>query len=285
MNDKDIIKQAKNIVDIEIKNLEKLKDYLGGNFISAVKMIYNCTGKIVITGMGKSGIVGKKISTTFASTGTPSIFLHPGEAIHGDLGVVCPNDIVIAVSNSGETPEILRILPSLQKIGARIISLTSGKKSSMSLQSSLILNTGPVEEADPFGIIPSSSATVALVLGDALAFTLLTLKGFQKEDYAFYHPGGNLGKRLLLRVKDVMQTGHKIPRVRINDSLVDVVKEINRKNMGFTLVEDEKGKLAGIITDGDLRRLLTKTSDISCKKASECMAVNPKDIAEGKRAV
>ena len=285
MDNNQIIKQAKNIVDIEIKNLEKLKNYLDRNFISAVKMIYGCKGKIVITGMGKSGTIGKKISTTFASTGTPSIFLHPGEAIHGDLGVVCSNDVVIAVSNSGETPELLRILPSLRKIGAKIISLTSGEKSSLSLQSDVVLNTGPVEEADPFGIIPSSSATVALVFGDVLAFTLLTLKGFQKEDYAFYHPGGNLGKRLLLRVKDVMQTGLKIPKVYENDSLAEAIKEINKKNMGFTLVEDKKGKLLGIITDGDIRRLLTKTSDISDKKAFECMVANPKEIEEDKLAV
>ena len=285
MDNKQIIKQAKNIVDIEIRNLENLKDYINHSFISAVKMMYNCAGKIVVTGMGKSGIIGKKISTTFASTGTPSIFLHPGEAIHGDLGMVCSNDIVIAVSNSGETPEILRILPSLKKIGAKIISLTSENKSSLALQSDIALSTGPIQEADPFGIIPSSSATTALVLGDAIAFTLLTLKGFQKEDYAFYHPGGNLGKRLLLRVKDVMQTGSSIPRVYEDVFLAEAIKEINKKNMGFTLIEDKNGKIKGIITDGDLRRFLARTPDVSCKKVVDCMVSNPKEIEEDKLAV
>jgi len=285
MDKKKILKYAKKIIGIECKNLEKVKNKLDNSFVKAIELILKCKGKVVVTGIGKSGIIGRKISATFASTGTPSIFLHPGEAIHGDLGVVSNKDVVLAISNSGETEEILKIIPSIKKIGAKIISLTSSKNSSLSLYSDETIVMGEIEEADPFGLIPSSSTTCSLVVGDAIACTLLLLKGFQKKDFAFYHPGGNLGKRLMLKVKDVMQTGKKIPMVSINNSLLDAIKEINEKNLGFTLVVDEKKKLKGIITDGDLRRLVAKNPDISKFTIYDCMTKNPKTIEEDKLAV
>ncbi|MCM8758542.1 MAG: KpsF/GutQ family sugar-phosphate isomerase [Candidatus Omnitrophica bacterium] len=284
-SDKRILKEARRVIDIEIENIIGVRKCLGSEFVRAIRMLACCNGKVIVTGIGKSGIIGRKISATLASTGTPSTFLHPGEAIHGDLGMVCKSDIVLAISNSGETEEIVRIIPSLKKIGAPIISITSEPKSSLGLQSTVVLCTGSIKEADPFSLIPTSSTTAALVLGDALAITLLSIKGFQKEDYAFYHPGGNLGRRLMLRVKDVMQTGSKIPVVNWNSSMDNVLMEINKKNLGFTLVVDDNQKVIGIITDGDLRRLLVKKKDIFGMKAFQCMTHNPLGIEEDKLAV
>lgn len=284
-SEKKILEEARRVIDIEIESIIGIRKCLGSEFVRAIKMLMCCSGKIIVTGIGKSGIVGRKISATLASTGTPSTFLHPGEAIHGDLGMVSKNDIVLAISNSGETNEIVRIIPSLKKIGTPIISITSEPKSSLGLQSTVVLSTGTVKEADPFSLIPSSSTTAALVLGDAIAITLLTIKGFQKEDYAFYHPGGNLGRRLMLKVKDVMQTGSKIPVVRMDSSMEKVITEINSKNLGFTLVVDQGQKVVGIITDGDLRRLLVEKRDIFSMKALECMTHNPLGIDEEKLAV
>ena len=281
-----ILTQAKKIIEIECKNLERVKKNLDNNFIKAIDILLKCEGKVVVTGMGKSGIIGRKISATLASTGTPSTFLHPGEAIHGDLGIVCKKDIVLAISNSGETDEILRIVPSIKKIGAGIISLTSKKNSTLAFNSVATIDTGEIEEADTFGLIPSSSATCALVIGDALSLTLLSLKGFQKKDFAFYHPGGNLGRRLMLQVKDVMQTGKNIPVVSIQSSLIKAIKEISRKHLGFTLVVDDKNKkLKGILTDGDLRRFIAKNPNISEGTVKNCMTPNPKTIEENKLAV
>ncbi|HXK45482.1 MAG TPA: KpsF/GutQ family sugar-phosphate isomerase, partial [bacterium] len=259
--------------------------HLGSEFVKAIRMLASCKGKVIVTGIGKSGIIGRKISATLASTGTPSTFLHPGEAIHGDLGMVCGSDVVVAISNSGETDEILKIVPSLKKIGTPIISITSDARSSLGLQSTIVLNTGTIQEADPFSLIPSSSATTALVLGDAMAITLLSVKGFQRQDYAFYHPGGNLGRRLMLKVKDVMQTGKKIPVVDSERTMEDAIIEINRKNLGFTLVTDRKSRVIGIITDGDLRRLLAKKKNVFSCKVLECMTPNPLGIEEEKLAV
>ncbi len=285
LDKKRIISEARRVIDTEISNLLGARKCLGSGFVRAIELLSSCKGKVIVTGIGKSGIIGRKISTTLASTGTPSTFLHPGEAIHGDLGMVSKTDIVIAISNSGETEEILRIIPSLKKIGVPIISITSSPDSSLGLQSSIVLETGPMCEADPFSLIPTSSTTTALVLGDALAITLLTIKGFQKEDYAFYHPGGNLGRRLMLKVKDVMQTGSRIPSVYEDSRMEDAILEINRKNLGFTLVLDKKSKVVGIITDGDLRRMLARKKDIYSMKAKDCMTRNPLGITEDNLAV
>ncbi|HOK79910.1 MAG TPA: KpsF/GutQ family sugar-phosphate isomerase [bacterium] len=284
-SERKILMAAKRVIDIEVANLLKAKKHLGSEFVKAIRMLASCKGKVIVTGIGKSGIIGRKISATLASTGTPSTFLHPGEAIHGDLGVVGRSDVVIAISNSGETDEILKIVPSLKKIGTPIISITSDSRSSLGLQSNIVLNTGTIQEADPFSLIPSSSTTTALVLGDAIAITLLSIKGFQKQDYAFYHPGGNLGRRLMLKVKDVMQTGEKIPVVNSDSSMEEAITEINRKNLGFTLVIDKKERVVGIITDGDIRRLLAKKKNVFGFKTSECMTHNPLGIEEEKLAV
>ena len=248
-------------------------------------MIYGCKGKVVITGIGKSGIIGRKIAATLASLGTPSIFLHPGEAVHGDLGMVSKNDIVIAISNSGETDEITRIIPSIKKIGAKIVAFTCSASSCIGAQSDITIATGDIQEADSFGIIPSSSTTCALVLGDALALSIMAAKGIQKADFAFFHPGGNLGRRLMLKVKDVMQTGAKVPVVGHESKLSEAIKEINRKNIGLTLIVKKTGKLEGILTDGDIRRYLNKKQDISGTYAYECMTANPKTIDEESLAI
>ncbi len=285
MKNTDIVEYGRKVIDIECLNLKNLRQSLGKDFAQAVKLIEGCNGKVIITGIGKSGIIGRKICATFSSIGIPSMFLHPGEAIHGDLGMVTGQDIVIAISNSGETEEILRILPAINRIGAKIISLTSSGSTSLGARSSITISTGEIKEADAFGIIPSSSATCALVLGDALALTLMALKGVQEQDFAFFHPGGNLGKRLMLKVADVMQTGSKIPMVHSSVTLKDAIREIDAKNIGFTLVTDPEGRLEGIITDGDIRRLLAAKTDIKDSEISECITLHPKIIDEEMLAV
>ncbi len=285
MDKEKILNIARKIIDIECRNIEKMRNVLNDDFVQAIELILNMKGKLIITGIGKSGIIGRKISATISSIGIPSTFLHPGEAVHGDLGMVTNKDILIAISNSGETEEIIRIIPIVKKIGTKIITITSSKNSTLGLYSDVTIETGKIEEADPFGIIPSSSTTCTLVLGDAIALTLMAIKGIQKEDFALYHPGGSLGKRLMLKVKQFMQTGENIPKVNINSTLIDAIKEINNKNLGFTLVVDDEGKLKGIITDGDLRRYLLKQPDITKGSIIECMTKNPKTIEEDRLAV
>jgi len=279
-----ILKTARSVMDRECAAIRQARDCLDGGFAKAVGIILRCRGKIVITGMGKSGIIGKKISATLASTGTPSAFLHPGDAVHGDLGMIAKDDTVIAISNSGETDELLRILPSIRKIGARIISLTGARSSTLSSYSDAVIVTGEIVEADPFGLIPSSSTTCALVVGDALAVTLLVLRGFKKEDFAFFHPAGNLGKRLMLKVRDVMQTGKKIPMIPDSATLAAAIREINRKNLGFTLVVDKAGRLSGIVTDGDLRRFVAVGGSITGADLRSCTTPNPLTIREDRLA-
>ncbi len=281
----ELVDYGRKVIEIECANLKKLAKRLDNDFSRAVEMLYSCKGKVVITGMGKSGIIGRKIAATLASLGTPSIFLHPGEAVHGDLGMISCNDIVIIISNSGETEEIIRIIPTIKKIGARIISFTCSSSNCIGIQSDIAIATGKIQEADSFGIIPSSSTTCALVLGDAMALALMAAKGIQKEDFAFFHPGGNLGRRLLLKVKDVMQTGSQIPVVDINSKLQKAIQEINRKNLGIALIVNEKGAVKGILTDGDIRRQLNKKTDISGTYARECMTQAPITVDEESLAI
>lgn len=280
MKQRDYLEYAKKVIDTECRNLKKMRDNLDDKFLKAVDSISKCQGKVVITGMGKSGIICRKIAATLASIGTPSIFLHPGDAVHGDLGMVSKDDIVIVVSNSGETEEILRIMPSIKKMGAVIISFTGSKKSSLGMYSDIAIETGEIEEADTFGIIPSSSTTCALVLGDAIALSLMMVKGLDKQDFAFFHPAGNLGRRLMLRVKDVMQTGKNIPLIDQDAKVSDAVREISRKNLGFTLVVDKKGKLTGIITDGDIRRILNRRTDVKGIIVKDWMTKKPRTVDE-----
>lgn len=285
MSKKEIIESGKKIIEIECENLNRVKENLGESFAEAVEEFKNCKGKVIVTGMGKSGIIGRKIVGTLASIGVSSIFLHPGDAVHGDLGVVSKNDIVLLISNSGETDELIRIVPSIKKIGAKIISITATKNSTLGQYSDIAIETGEIKEADTFGIIPSSSTTTALVIGDALALTLMNIKNVQKQDFAFFHPGGNLGRRLMLRVKDIMQTGNNLPIVFEDKFLIDGIKEINRKNLGFTLAVDRNRKLKGIITDGDIRRLIAKGKVLENLKVKDVMTKNPKTIDEESLAV
>jgi len=285
MSKKEIIESGKKVIEIECENLNRVKENLGESFAKAVEKFKNCKGKVIVTGMGKSGIIGRKIVGTLASIGMPSIFLHPGDAVHGDLGVVSKDDIVLLISNSGETDELIRIVPSIKKIGAEIISITATKNSTLGQYSNIVIETGEIKEADTFGIIPSSSTTTALVIGDALALTLMNIKNVQKQDFAFFHPGGNLGRRLMLRVKDIMQTGNNIPIVFEDAPLIEGIKEINRKNLGFTLAVDRNRKLKGIITDGDIRRLIAKEENLENLKVKDVMTKNPKTIDEETLAV
>jgi len=285
MDERRILLLARSVIRTECRNLQKIQRTLDRSFVAAMRILVECRGKVVVTGMGKSGIIGRKIAATLASTGTPATFLHPGDAVHGDLGVVSRRDVVIAITNSGETEEILRILPSVRRIGARIISLTASPSSSAGRMSHAVIATGEIAEADPFGLIPSSSTTCALVLGDAIAFTLMTLKGFQKNDFAFLHPAGNLGRRLMLRVSDVMQTGERVPCVRAGCSLQEAVAEINRKNLGFTLVVEKSGRLKGIVTDGDLRRFIAAGGTVAGSPVEVCLTRRPLTIEEDRLAV
>jgi arabinose-5-phosphate isomerase len=272
--------QARRVLKIEAEAVAALIERIDANFEHAVEMILVCKGRVVVTGMGKSGLIGKKIAATLASTGTPALFLHPAEGIHGDLGMVTRGDTVIALSNSGETEEISRMLPSLKRLGIRIIALTGNPESTLAKNSDVVINVGVKEEACPLGLAPTASTTAALAMGDALAVALLDKKGFKEEDFACFHPGGTLGKRLLLRVKDLMHTGDDVPVVTDKTLIKDAIYEISSKKMGITSVINKDGKLVGVISDGDLRRWMEKTEksgeNLLSKKAEDIMTQKPK---------
>lgn len=275
-----IIEHAKKVLKIEADAIAALIDRIDETFEKAVNMILNCEGRIVVTGMGKSGLIGKKIAATLASTGTPALFLHPAEGIHGDLGMVTRGDTVIALSNSGETEEVARMLPSFKRLDIRIISLTGNPESTLAKNSDVVINVGVEEEACPLGLAPTASTTATLAMGDALAVALLEKRGFKEEDFACFHPGGTLGKKLLLRVRDLMHSGEAIPAVTEETLIKDAIYEISSKKMGITAVLDLAGKLVGVISDGDLRRWMEKTEksgeNLLTKKAREIMTRNPK---------
>src|SRR5512147_2820533 len=274
------IEQAKKVLQIEADAVRALIDRVDENFLRAVEMILDCEGRVVVTGMGKSGLIGKKISATLASTGTPALFLHPAEGIHGDLGMVTRGDTVIALSNSGETEELSRMLPSLKRLGIRIIALVGNPESTLAKNSDVVINVGVTEEACPLGLAPTASTTASLAMGDALAVALLDRRGFQQEDFACFHPGGTLGKKLLLRVRDLMHTGKDVPIVSATTLIKDAIYEISSKKMGITSVVDGSGKLIGVISDGDLRRWMERTEksgeNLLAKKAGDIMTRNPK---------
>jgi arabinose-5-phosphate isomerase len=278
------IEQAKKVLRIEADAIASLIDRLDENFIRAVDLIMNCKGRVVVTGMGKSGHIANKIAATLASTGTPALFLHPAEGIHGDLGMVTKGDLVIALSNSGETEELSRMLPSLKRIGIKIIALTGNLDSTLARNSDVVIYVGVKEEACPLGLAPTASTTATLAMGDALAVVLLNRKGFREEDFACFHPGGSLGKRLLLRVRDIMHTGDAVPKVSVNTLIKDAIYEISSKKMGVTAVLDPAGKLLGVISDGDLRRWMERTEktgeNLLVKKAGDIMTHDPKVIAK-----
>ncbi|HEX4500956.1 MAG TPA: arabinose-5-phosphate isomerase KdsD [Scandinavium sp.] len=250
------------VLEIEREGLAQLDQFINQDFALACEKIAYCGGKVVVMGMGKSGHIGRKMAATFASTGTPSFFVHPGEAAHGDLGMVSPQDVVIALSNSGESNEILALIPVLKRLHVPLICMTSRPESSMAKAADIHLCVSVPKEACPLGLAPTSSTTAALVMGDALAVALLKARGFTAEDFALSHPGGALGRKLLLRVNDIMHTGDEIPHVSQDASLRDALLEITRKNLGMTVICDDQMKIEGIFTDGDLRRVFDMGVDV-----------------------
>ena len=285
MNANAAIEKGKEIIRIEAEAIAALESRLNGNFASAIDLIINAKGRVVLTGMGKSGIIARKIAATMNSTGTPSAFMHPSDAVHGDLGMVTPEDVVICISKSGDTAELRQLLPSIHQLGVKIIAITGNIHSLLSKQSDIVLDISVKEEACPYDLAPTSSTTAALVMGDALAITLLQKRNFTQEDFAMFHPGGNLGKRLLLKVEMMMITGANVPVVQENVSLSDAIIEISSKRLGATCVVESAGVLCGILTDGDLRRLLQRTTNIANLTARQVMTQNPKTIRQNILAV
>jgi arabinose-5-phosphate isomerase len=264
---------ARKVLRTEAEAILGLVDRLDERFARAVVMLRDCRGRVIVTGMGKSGIICRKIAATLSSTGTPAFFLHPAEAIHGDLGMVHRDDVVIALSHSGETPEVLRLLETIRRIGAQLIAMTGSPTSTLASAADLTLDCHVAEEACPLNLVPTASTTAALALGDALAMTLLIEKGFREEDFANLHPGGKLGKKLM-RVESLMHTGDLAPVVDAVTPMHDVIYEMSRKGLGMACIV-EAGRLAGIITDGDLRRRMSDTPDILSLTAAEVMTRNP----------
>jgi|YNPNPStandDraft_1061719.scaffolds.fasta_scaffold19359_2 arabinose-5-phosphate isomerase len=272
------IEEAKKVLRIEAQSILDLIDRIDENFSKAVDLLYGCKGRVVLMGMGKSGLVGRKIASTFASTGTPSFFIHPAEGLNGDFGMLAREDLVMAISNSGETRELLEVLPLIKRYGNKLIALTGNLRSTLAKAADVCLNIHVKTEACPLGLAPTASTTATLALGDALAVTLMIKKGFKEEDFALLHPGGALGKRLLLTVKDLMHVGEAFPKVTEKTLMKDVIFEITSKRLGVTAVLNDQGHLVGVITDGDLRRALERFSDLLNRTASEVMTRNPKWI-------
>jgi arabinose-5-phosphate isomerase len=275
-----IIEEAKKVIRIEAEALLALAESIDVAFRQAVEMILLCRGRVVVTGMGKSGLIGQKIASTLSSTGTPSFFLHPAEGVHGDLGMIMKGDVVVAISNSGETEEILRILPAIKRLGAHLVTVAGNPVSTLARAGDVFLPVTIKEEACPLGLAPTASTTATLALGDALAVALLVERGFREEDFALFHPGGALGKKLLLRVEDLMHSGDAIPLVGYRILMREALFVITAKGLGVTGVTDDTGDLVGIITDGDLRRALERGVDIMSVSAGEMMSKNPKRILQ-----
>jgi arabinose-5-phosphate isomerase len=281
----EIIALAKQVVEIEKAGLIKMQNQFGEDFVSAIKILMQTKGHVIVIGMGKSGHIGKKISATLASTGTPAFSVHPGEASHGDLGMITPNDVTICVSNSGETEEIINILPIIKRMGVIVIAITGNANSTLAKTADVHLSIAVDEEACPLGLAPTASTTNTLVLGDALAVTLLKLRGFTEEDFARSHPAGSLGKRLLLHIEDLMRTGEEIPRVHQSSTLIDTLYEMTQKRLGMTAVIDDTGKVIGVFTDGDLRRTIDRDVDFKTTKIDELVTHNPITIKANNLAV
>jgi len=275
---KDLLLIARRVLDIEAEALQAMASRLDDNFVRAVEMLFACQGRVVITGMGKSGLICQKIVATMASTGTPALFLHPAEGIHGDLGMLMKGDVVIAVSNSGETEEVARILPIIKRMGLPLISMTGNPKSTLARAGDVFLDISIKEEACPLNLAPTASTTATLAMGDALAVALLEERGFKAEDFALFHPGGALGKRLLLRVEDMMHKRDQLPLVTTGTSLQEALFEITSKKLGITGVVDASGQLVGVFSDGDLRRAMGEGIDVLTRPIEELMSRSPKRI-------
>jgi arabinose-5-phosphate isomerase len=279
------IPKGREVVRLEGEAVSDLEARVGAEFARAVDTILKCKGRVIVSGVGKSGIVARKIVATMNSTGTPAVFLHTGDAVHGDLGMVRKDDVVICISKSGESPELRNLLPMFKRLGVPLIGMVGKVNSSLARESTIVLDVSVREEACPHDLAPTASTTAALALGDALSIALLDQRQFSKEEFALYHPGGTLGRRLLLKVDELMTTGNAIPRVSIDVPLRDAIMEMTSKRLGCTCVLNGNGNLAGIITDGDLRRLLQKTSDVKDITAGTVMTRNPKTIPSGTLAV
>lgn len=278
MSEEKIISKGKEIISIEGNAVLNLVNSIDTEFVKAINVLLNSKGRVVFTGVGKSGIIARKIVATMNSTGTASIFLHPTDALHGDLGMVRKDDIVILISKSGHTEELIQLIPMLKRINVTLIGMLGEVNSRLAKDCDIVLNVGVKEEACPYDLAPTASTTAALVMGDALAITLLELKGFSKEDFGMLHPGGSLGKRLSLKISEIMIMGSDVPIVKENASIKDTIFAITSKRLGMTCVVDSEGKLSGIITDGDLRRLLEKTLDIKNLSAVDVMTKKPKTL-------
>jgi arabinose-5-phosphate isomerase len=275
---------ARKVLRTEAAAILGLVDRIDATFDRAVQLLYECNGRVIVTGMGKSGLICRKIAATLSSTGTSAWFLHPAEAIHGDLGAIRENDVVIALSHSGETDELIRLLESIRRIGARLIALTGDPASTLARAADVTLNCGITEEACPMNLVPTASTTAALAMGDALAMTLLVRKGFREEQFASLHPGGKIGRRLMT-VEQVMHAGDAAPIVDVSAAMPEVFHEMSSKRLGMTCVVEADGRLAGIFTDGDLRRLMARVSNVLALSAAEAMTRNPITIARELLAV
>jgi arabinose-5-phosphate isomerase len=280
-----IIEIARKVLTAEADAVRALADKLNSEFEKAIDVIFSSKGRVVVTGMGKSGLIGKKIAATLASTGTPSFFLHPAEASHGDLGMVTQDDVIIAISNSGETEELVQLLPYLKRFNVSIISLTGNLDSSLSNAADVTIDVSVKEEACPLGLVPTASTAAAMAMGDAIAAALLLQRGFKAEDFAIFHPSGSLGKKLLIRVRDLMHTGQALPLISPDATMTKAVVEISSKRLGITIVVDAQKKILGIVTDGDLRRGIEKWGrSLFDMKVDEVMTKNPKMISENELA-
>jgi arabinose-5-phosphate isomerase len=284
MPEKPSLSLARKVLQTEAAAILALVDRLDEHFAAAVALVRDCRGRVIVTGMGKSGIICRKIAATLASTGTPAFFLHPAEAVHGDLGVIQADDVVIAMSYSGETDELLRVIETIRRLGAKLVAITGVVASTLGQGADVVLDCRVSEEACPMNLVPTASTTAALAIGDALAMCVLVEKGFQPEDFANLHPGGKLGKRLM-RVSQLMHQGDSLPVVKLQTSMRDVIYEMSRKGLGMTTVVDAGGRLAGIITDGDLRRKMGAVPDILSLTAKDVMTEEPIAIRETTLAV
>ncbi len=279
-----VLALAREVLETEARAVAALTDRLGEAFVAAVEMIVGAPGRVVVTGMGKSGHVGRKIASTLASTGTPAYFMHPGEASHGDLGMIAAGDVVVAISNSGETDELLRVLPLIKRRGARVVAITGRPRSTLAAEADVHLDAAVEKEACPMNLAPTASTTATLALGDALAVALLERRGFGEDDYALHHPGGSLGRRLLLHVSDLMHSGDRLPRVGADATLKEAILEMSQKGLGMTAIVDAEGRVAGLFTDGDLRRALERHEDIRGLKVADVMTRQPRAIGPGRLA-
>lgn len=280
----EFIAQGLRVLDIERAAIDDITPSVNQDFARACELMLHCKGRVVVTGMGKSGHIGNKIAATLASTGTPAFFVHPGEASHGDLGMITPQDVVFAMSNSGETGEVVSIIPVIKRLGVSLVSMTGNPQSTLARLADVHINVAVQLEACPLGLAPTASTTAALVMGDALAVALLNARGFTADDFAMSHPGGSLGRRLLLRVSDIMHDGERLPKVRQDAIIKDALLEISRKGLGMTAIVDDNDVLLGIFTDGDLRRILDQQIDVHTTKiasvmTARCVTVHPEMLA------